>query len=257
MDKKMSIKIFSDLSTNNSIKKNTSFNNKLTFIHVSKNKNEKEIKENLKTKTKKNCSSNKSRNSNRKKLSLNWNFNTITQNENIYNTIINNKGIKSNLNLNELIDIFHTNTERNQNKDNILTFNSPTINNINININNNICINTNTIDNKINSNIQKSRNNHIKNMKSELIKKTKTNNYQIKNLKNDTNIYKTNYIPYSARKPKVFISPITTNKNMSPRIVNKINKEKSSKKIFSAGQTHKTTQIIKVQKSIFKKPKNI
>jgi hypothetical protein len=256
MDKKMSIKIFSDLSTNNSIKKNTSFNNKLTFRHVSKNKNEKEIKENLKTKTKKNCSSNKSRNSNRKKLSLNWNFNTITQNENIYNTIINNKGIKSNLNLNELIDIFHTNTERNQNKDNIITFTSPTINNINININNNICINTNTIENKNSKSIQKSRNNHSKNIKSDLIKTTKSNTFKTKNIKNDTNLYKTNYIAYSARKPKLFISPITNNKNMSPRILNKINKEKSSKKMLSAGQKHKTTQIIKVQKAIFKKPKN-
>ena len=256
MYKKISSKIFSDLSTNNSIKKNTSFNNKLTFRQPSKNKIGKEIKENLKKKTGKNFSSNKSRNVNRKKLSLNLNFNTITQNENIYNTIINNKEIKNNLNLNELIDIFHTNTERNKNKDTILTFNSPTINNINININNNICINSNNIDNKISTNIQKSRNNHTKNTKSELIKTTKTHNFKIKTFKNDTNIYKTNYVPYSARKPKLFISPITNNTNMSPRIVNKKNKESSSKKIFSEGQIHKTTQIIKVQKAIFKKPKN-
>ena len=205
----------------------------------------------MKKKTGKNCSSNKSRNVNRKKLSLNFNFNTITQNENIYNTIINNKEIKNNLNLNELIDIFHTNTERNKNKATILTFNSPTINNINININNNICINSNNIDNKISTNIQKSRNNHTKNTKSELIKTTKTHNFKIKTFKNDTNIYKTNYVPYSARKPKLFISPITNNTNMSPRIVNKKNKERSSKKIFSEGQIHKTTQIIKVQKTKF------
>ena len=254
--KKISTKMFSDLSANNSIKSNTSFNNKLTFRHTSKNKNEKEIKDNLKKKTIKNFSSNKSRNANRKKLSLNLNFNTITQNENIYNTIINNKGIKSNLNLNELIDIFHTNTERNQNKDNIITFTSPTINNINININNNICINTNIIENKNSKSIQKSRNNHSKNIKSDLIKTTKSNTFKTKNIKNDTNLYKTNYIAYSARKPKLFISPITNNKNMSPRILNKINKEKSSKKMLSAGQKHKTTQIIKVQKAIFKKPKN-
>ena len=254
IDKKISSKIFSDLSTSNSLKKNISVNNKLSHRHISNTNKENNNKDILKKKTIKHFSSNKSRNVNRKQLSLNWNFNTITQNDNLYSTIINNKGIKSNFNLNELIDIFHTNTERNENKnENILTFHSPTINNINININNNICINTNN--NRINTRIQKSRNITSKNTKSNIIKTT-SNNYKIKNLKKDSNIYKTNCIPYSERRHKNYISPISTLSNISPRRVKKISKEKT-KKFFSSEQTNKKTHIIKVQKTMFTKPKKI
>ncbi len=247
-DKRISSKILSDLSISNSYSKNTSFNNKFSLKKIINNKKESNSnnKDNLSKNVVKNLPNYKSRNSNKKKLSLNLNFHSISQNENNYNTIIT-KNLKKKLNLNELIDIFHTNTERNNNKNNINT--SPTVNNININIHNNICINTNNNVCKGNNNNEKSRNFINKsNSKSVITSKSKK---KIKNLKNENNIFKTNYLPYSERKPKSYISPIS---NISPR-VHKMKNETTTKNLNSSKQSCMKTPIIKVQKAIFKKLK--
>ena len=247
-DKRISSKILSDLSISNSYTKNTSFNNKFSLKKIINNKKESNSnnKDNLSKNVVKNLPNYKSRNSNKKKLSLNLNFHSISQNENNYNTIMT-KNIKKKLNLNELIDIFHTNTERNNNKNTINT--SPTVNNININIHNNICINTNNNVCKGNNNNEKSRNFINKsNSKSVITSKSKK---KIKNLKNENNMFKTNYIPYTERKPKNYISPIS---NISPR-VNKMKNEVISKNLNSSKQSFMKTPIIKVQKAIFKKLK--
>ena len=64
-------------------------------------------------------------------------------------------------------------------------------------------------------------------------------------------MFKTNYIPYTERKPKNYISPIS---NISPR-VNKMKNEVISKNLNSSKQSFMKTPIIKVQKAIFKKLK--